>query len=496
GVIELMLGLLISGTLISIITSMLLDISENVKAGLIPYRGKGHIIIMNHSSKLPYLLDELDHYYHHQDKIMDIVLLLPNVDDLERFKAGLNHYQHIDIFCIYGEPLNINTYTRVNIAQASGFIMLINPDEHEGNKKSTIFINKHFNLQSTRLIIETNDSHISNKIYQHILGEQNYLTVNHKQILSKVLNRSIVDYRYFSLYADLFSFHHYTIYTASNPHHHISFNALYAQLSEAILIGINRAGKTIINPENNPQLQPSDTLIYIAHHRHAIDSIHPSPSASPTPPIHLPTPSLVEDKSVCIIGSYNDFDVHSISDFLSQSIHQQNYTHKSELFCLDFWQSIQDQGYDVIILNLEDNLELELALYLRACFKGDTTFLASIINIINDPIQAELLIDPYLPNNFILSEKVVAQYLALSLFHQDLQHIFNEFTSAHGNELYIINIQTQADLLQLDFTHFKQALLHNGMIYLGSYLVQGFVFNSPCYAQAEAIVVIFQGDTS
>jgi len=63
GVIELMIGLFISGTLISIITSLLLDITHKVHKGLIPYRGKGHLIVMNNSPKLRYILDEIELFY-------------------------------------------------------------------------------------------------------------------------------------------------------------------------------------------------------------------------------------------------------------------------------------------------------------------------------------------------------------------------------------------------------------------------------------------------
>jgi len=60
---------------------------------------------------------------------------------------------------------------------------------------------------------------------------------------------------------------------------------------------------------------------------------------------------------------------------------------------------------------LEDQLELDLMLYLRGLLKHDKPLLSKIVSVINDPVQAELLVDPDLPNHFILSEKIVAQYI-------------------------------------------------------------------------------------
>jgi len=491
GIVELILGLLISGTLISIITSLMLDVTEKVKKGLIPYRGKNHMIIMNNNPKLPYILDELECFYHQKNDIADIVLLLPNVDDFERFKAGLNSYQHLDISCVYGDPLNIHTYQRVNLEQASGLMMLLDEHIEEGNKRSLVFIRKHFNIKHIRLIIEATDSYISNMTYDHILHEHDYLTVNHHKVLAEILNRSIVDYRYFPLYSQLFSFEQHSIFMHPNTQQASSFYTLHAQLNEAVFIGIHRDDELIINPKHDIPLTQHDQLIYIALHEHAIDAHDEHPILAHN--ISIPSPSLIEDKKVCFVGSYNDFDPQAISGFLSQAIHHHTYEHKSDLFCQKIWEELKQQGYDVIILNLEDQLELDLMLYLRGLLKDDKPLLSKIVSIINDPVQAELLVDPDLPNHFILSEKIVAQYLSLVFFHKHLYRIFDEFTTSKGSELYIIDAQQFTPLLHLDFPNFKYALLQQGMMYFGCYCNQSFAFNSLEYANAEHIVVIAEG---
>jgi len=105
-----------------------------------------------------------------------------------------------------------------------------------------------------------------------------------------------------------------------------------------------------------------------------------------------------------------------------------------------------------------------------------------------------LLIDKNLPNNFILSEKIVAQYLAMVLFHDELSAVFDELTSIEGNEIYVLKTQDYLSILAYDFVAFKQALYANHMIYLGCYIQGEFMFNSQDYAQSQSLVVIFNSD--
>jgi len=427
--------------------------------------------------------------------IKDVVLLLPNVKDFERFKSNLPHYDHIDLICIYGEALNINTYKRVNLTRAQGLVMLIDEKAQEGNKKTASFISKHFNLNRLMLVIETTDSEISDRIYGYILKRTpHYQTVNHNKILTKVLNRASVDYRYFHLYATLFSFDQYAFFIAPNKTQ-TQFQTLSLQCSKAVIIGYIRQEKLHINPPQNTTLTPQDQLIYIAKTKQDLQ-LDSEISIQQNEVPNLKTPCPVEDKKVCLVGCHNDINPQMIDEFLNIPITHIPIENRQQLFSKAFWQQIQSKNYDSIILNLEDNLEFELTLYLRALFntQDSEVFLSKIVNIINDPVQAELLTDKRLPNNFILSEKVVAQYLAIALFHRELSSLFDELTSIQGNELYVVDTQDYHAILQYNFIAFKQALIANGMLYLGCYHNGEFKFNSQTYAQSDSLVVMFNGD--
>ncbi len=82
GVLELMLGLIIGGALISIITGLMSSITNNVKNGFHPYRGKNHIVIINQNQKLEFILKEISYYYEESEQIQDVVIFLPFVDNI------------------------------------------------------------------------------------------------------------------------------------------------------------------------------------------------------------------------------------------------------------------------------------------------------------------------------------------------------------------------------------------------------------------------------
>jgi len=497
GTIELIIGLFISGTLISIITSLLLDFTYKVHKGLIPYRGKNHLIIINNSPKLKYILDELDLHYHHEDKIQDVVLILPNMEDFEHFRSNLPHYEHMDIFCVYGEILNINTYTRANLEHAQRLVMLVDNNDILSTQRNAVFIRQHFDLTHIHMVIETVDSEVSDMIYNHIFMDiPHYITVNHNKILNKILKRSVVDYRYFHLYAKLFSFEGYTPFIESNMHNE-SFQSLCMQCTKGVVIGYVHAGEMHINPMPNTEITTQDHLVYIADHKGDLQLfVSTDEHHHECQKLKIPTP--VENRKVLFLGCFHDINIQDVSEFLSGDIAIDPVNNLDELFNEQFWMQIKRQNYDIVIFNLEDNLEFKLTLYLRALFNTaeDKPFLSKIINIIADPTQAELLVDRHLPNNFILSEKIVAQYLSIVLFHGEFHALFDELTSIKGNEIYIVDTCDYQAILGYSFPAFKQSLQYNGMLYLGSYIDGMFEFNSLNYASSQSMVVLFKGEKS
>ena len=157
------------------------------------------------------------------------------------------------------------------------------------------------------------------------------------------------------------------------------------------------------------------------------------------------------------------------------------------------WDSLNTSSVDTIILNLEDECEFKLSLYLQSIYKSNPTFLSKIVNILHDATVAMLLSSDENSQSMILSQKLIGEFIAQSLFNRYTYDIFDEITQSKGNEIYILDKNEYANLYTLDYDTLRSSLLQNSMIYLGGFTEEQFVFNCSSIDSLEKIVVLTEG---
>jgi len=108
---------------------------------------------------------------------------------------------------------------------------------------------------------------------------------------------------------------------------------------------------------------------------------------------------------------------------------------------LSLWDELQNSNVDVIILNLEDEYEFNLTLYLQSIYKNKPDFLVKLVNILHSPTIAMLLNTNRRNSNnsTILSQKLIGEFISQALFNPYTYDIFDEITQSKGNELYILD---------------------------------------------------------
>ena len=502
GIAELMLGLLIGGALISIITETLSNITSKIQDGYYPYNGKNHIVIVNQNHKLSFILKELNRYYTNIDEVQDIVIFIPFVDDIENFRENLNKYSNLNIIVLKGEAINWNSYKRFNINQAKNMIIL---EEHNAtieslNLKISRFILSHhkFNNDNLKFIIEIQDINISKNIYNKIFDQSSnqYQLIQHTTIMENFLNRSIINPLYFKIFLELVSFKGYEFYTIKSNRFFntsISFKEAYNKLTSTILVGINKQNDILLNPPSLTMINIDDELIILATNPNDIE-IKNSIKINNYDNIELSLPNLTEDKKICVLGDYSDIDTNNIIQFLTQSsIDNMDHIVQDDYFEDNLWENIKSKNYDSIILNLEDNLELLLTLYLQGKYKDDTKFINSIINIIHDPINAMLLDTKNDNNKVILSEKLVGKYITQIIFNTKIVDIFDEITQPRGNEFYLLTQEKYPKIFTMELEELKYHLFENQMIYIGIIQNDNFMANSMDVSSTDMIVVLTRG---
>lgn len=502
GVFELILGLVIGGALISIITSAFIKIIDSIKNGYSPYKGTGHIIIVNANAKLEFILSEIDKYFLYIGQEQDVVILLPP-SDVEKFKNNLKKYKSLEVFVIAGDLLNWNSYERVNINKASKVVSLLdNPLENKNqNRKFLQFLlsNKYFTNKDLEFVIETDSVVHAKEIYSYIFDgtSHHYTIIDNDYLVGKILNRSVVNYDYFQILSELLTFNGYEFYVLEYNtlfKQQTTFEEASLQITDAILVGIVRDGKVLLNPKSQGMLLPSDKLIIIMKNVFAY-TIQKLPKLSSLH-VDIDKPTLKEDRNILIVGDYTDIKPEDITHFITQeSVDALQYYVQpdSNYMHTKIWDKIRDDNFDVIILNIEDEDEYALTLYLRAVYQNDPLFLSKIVNIIHNPTHAMLLNDNKQKNSLILSQKIIGEFMAQSLFNRYIPEIFDEITASRGNEFYILEYNKYKHLFKLDYHSLKSVLLQNDMIYIGGFKDEKFIFDIKDIQNLDKIVVLSEG---
>ena len=499
GIIELLLGLFIGGALISIITSSFLDIIETVKKGHAPYKNDNHIIIINKNSKLEFILKEINQYYLDEDIHQDIVILVRN-EELEKVKEKIDNYSYLKVFILTGDILNWISYDRLNINKAQKVIILNDNDSNisnENEKISTyILSNPNFKNYNLEFIIEVNgDKHIK-YIYNYIFKntKNRYLLVNHEDIIEKFLNRSVIDYNYFKIYYDLLSFsdgfEFYILnYDDVFEEDYLYYFQAYMKLENSILIGIVDKNKVILNPLESVMLNQNHKLIVLMKSRFdfEINEVETLKSNN----LKIPLPKLKEQKNICIIGDYNDISLDNIVHFLDDKS-KENITHivEDNYMNKNLWDKLLKLKIDIIILNLEDEEEFILTMFLKSLYSEEE--LVKLVNIFYNPQIASLLLNTS-RHNLILSDEIIGKFITQNLFNMYANDIFDEITQTKGNELYILKKDEYEKIYNFDYQILKHTLYENNMLYIGGFIDKEFYFNYTEIEKIEKIVVLARG---
>ncbi len=504
GVIELILGLLIGGTLISIITELLTNVSEDIQNGYYPYKDEDHILIMNHNSKLEFILKEINYYYNSLEKVKDVVLFLPFVENIEDFRQNLKEYSNIQITLIKSDLFHWNSYEKLNINFAHKVIILKdeNCDTEYLNIKLTkhILSHKKFKNNQADFIIESKNNKQEEAIYNEIFSQsQNKFTIiNHNKIIQNFLNRSIVEPDYFKVYSSLLSFKDFEFYILDFKdlyQDEKTFEQIYLSFDRGVLIGMIKDNKLILNPNKDLIVRSEDKLISIMKDRFDYSIIEEK--HFDIKPIKIANPSLKSKRKICIVGDYENINEKYLYEFLDEesikTLEKIVESKKSRYKSLEFWDNIIEQNYDMIILNFEDDFEFMLTMYLRNIYKENKKFLNSLVNILHNPINYKLLYNKDLTNSIILSEKIVGEFMSQSIFNSYIIHIFDELTHSKGSEFYILEKSSYNKLFSMDIDKLKFNLLHNNIIYIGLIKNNKFIVNCDSLDDVDKIVILAQG---
>jgi len=497
--IEALTGLIIASFVISILSSSLENFIEKIKKGTLAFKKSNHIVFFNVNEKIFQILSELNDKFLELEEIQEIVIILKTPDEVEEFMDDINfnEYHWLSIFIKFGNHLEEETYLKFNLENARSITILKNGDDFSADNEQlkiyTSLLSTNIDFNTINLTVEGNSTCNIINIYNGLKTFENFYNIAYidtKKFLAKLLNRTLIDVTYYKIYEEIFSFDGYEIYIRLAEKLNIN-NELYKdialKLDDALLIGIKRDGKMILNKPNEIILE-SDELILIAKNENEIALKSKNIEIIP---IHIEEPSEIVYKKICTIGKTINTDelLEFLDDKAKKDFKKINFSNFEEYLSSDFLIELKKENYDVVIINLSEEETIRYILYMVTFFGKDNSFIKSIVSIVSNPENAKIIEKITGNNNVILSQRISAKFIAQLCFETELIDIINELVSAIGNEFNIIENKFQDTSLD----QLKIQLLENNMSFIGLKNGDEIDINGKNLKEATHIIVLSEG---
>ena len=270
----MLVGIGIIGYLVGVVAENMLDRFSKKRRGLMQTKLKDHLIMCNFPNieKVVRLIGELKRS--HDYKETDFVLVSNTIEELPE------ELQKLDVQFVQGSPVKEDTLHKANITECRGvFILARDP----GNPKSDS------DTFATGTIIEMIELEIKRpiKVIVELVNKDNLKMMRRSRVDGIVSVDGIMDSLIVQefLYPGIHDIVHQIISNAVGSQFYIFDTELDGQkisdIQIAVLehpanlqvIGINRDGKSILNPSKNEVIQENDRLIILANKRSDFEAI-------------------------------------------------------------------------------------------------------------------------------------------------------------------------------------------------------------------------------
>ena len=504
GLVQMIVGLILFSFIVSVLSAALIELVADIKGGRLPFRKKGHILIVNYNVKLPLILDEFNLRARHKDIVEDVVLLFSEPEIVSNFHDHLDteRWSNLEIYIRQGDLMMFSTFERQGVFKALAMVILL-PDHME-----SIFTADNFNLkllttlmnkpeffaylaerqnlrQPMKCSIELSNNADSHDIALSITTKDSgpmFSVITPNDVIGHVLARAMVDVVYYNVFFETLSFqgtnanfidpglfHSFDIAKES------VFEQLMFEFNGGILIGyssVDASGRFHLKLCPFGQaLAPTDWLLFLTDDAKGLSYSPVEPQALlPHPEITPPTEQ--SSSRICVIGAA--WPVTPVLRFIDASSReflldaQFVFENPADYFTPAFQQRLRSGNYENIIINLDDELGFRLTMLLFAAPVKDDAFLAKIVTVLKDPQIEKLLNQRVQQCNTLLSHKLAAKYIAQLSFQKNLDILFTELTFPEGAEFNLLEVGNHipAKLLSSP-AELKRLLAAHQMIYVG-----------------------------
>jgi len=509
------LGIVVTGFVISILSSSLENTLRDIRGGKLTYVGENHTLIINYNKKLRILLEELNKFHQDNNTVHEVVILINNEEHIELFLDNLKklNLKHLKVFVRFGNTLSMTRYKELSIYKIHSLIILLN-DEIED-----VFLKDNQNLQivnalcgdedflnymlykrnnedkPVKAIVEFSTSKYIEKSVS-ILSKNQIQAIAPKDILNDILNLSIINIEYYNVWSELLSYRGHELYFIpaskfgiDNEH----FKDVALQFTQGILLGlsikIDNQYKLLLN-KNDVIISKEDYLIFLAF---SFNSIKRDKTVMIPPKItaNIPQPKETFVRNILVVGNEKEIHLQEYLDLNKSVIKHIDIDYKEALEKSWFDNHLENDNLDIIIINFDDEHLYRIAILLKTYYDEKT--LEKFVFMIDNPQIASHLKNAGLRNT-ILSQILVSKYISQVSNQITLHFVYKELFSKIDSEINFIEIEELPkkydDVMQL-----KKDLINSNITYLGILKNDdSIVFESKDLKDAKKIIVLSDGE--
>ena len=509
----MLFGLVVGGFIISVLSSWLENTFRDIRSGHLEYIGSGHTVIVNYNKNIYIILQELDLLYENQLLNHDVVILIGDNENIQtlQFEIKKINFSNINIYVRHGDVLSWKRYLDISILSINSIIVLNDErikDPFARDNQNLRILNLLFSQDTfksylakkrqiyapIKSVVEFTQTNHFEKIVAHITDSL-FIAIAPKDVLSSILNLSMIDIYFFNAWSQLLSFAGHEFYFIEAQKYHLvgcSYRDLLLRHKKGLLVGISRTVdgefKLLFN-KHDETISQTDWLIVIANGKNNIFFEEKPLSYEENHLIEQPK-EILKKQSV-IIGEKREIRDNDLLD--NDSIEKFNPTDE-ELFADDYFEKIiyADKRPDNIIINLDDETMYRIALSLKVFYPQED--LKPFVFLVDDALIAEQLIQSGF-NNTILSNLLFSKYIAQVSNQMSLHNVFRLLFEKNGPKLNFIEASRFSDGLLDDLDNLKAQLVYNGMVYLGCVNKDKEIeFEATDISGAIKIIVLSNGD--
>jgi voltage-gated potassium channel len=270
----MLVGIGIIGYLVGGVAENMLEHVSKKKRGLMQIKSKNHIIICNypHLEKIKRLIDEIRLSHRYNDR--DLVLVTNAIDELPQ------ELKELELHFVQGDPVSEDVLNRANVTECDGvFILARDPGDPASDEKTF----------AIGTIIELIERDINRSIHTvaEVVNKNNIKMMRRSRVDGIVSSDGIMDGLIVQEFLNpgVHDIVHQILTNSEGSQFYVMPTKLQGRKigelqiamlnhsSNIQLIGLARAGKNILSPQKDFQIEQDDRLIILAEHRRDYEKV-------------------------------------------------------------------------------------------------------------------------------------------------------------------------------------------------------------------------------